>query len=324
MLSDFVNVRHGLSNVLERLKKEPCRIGYLGASVTAQKNGFRPLLHNWLCEFTNQPHTQANAALGANGSICSVFVMDELLLKHQPKLCFVECSVGDMAPYTPLSEVGPVMEGIIRKLKDNDCEICLLHLYRADRSYADNAVIAAQERVADYYNVPSINLGRYLEISAERGEIEPGKFLKDSIHTTEQGALYTADLLSGALKEIFSSKNLDEYPLSLTPLHSPNYSKTILSYCSSDMVGKNAKQKLFRFFYPYIEVGSNSDISFTPDAELISLLTVVGPESGTIMISAGSEVQECQLLDEWCTADRIRAVILEPFIPAKTKIRINV
>jgi hypothetical protein len=58
--------RNGLGNLKELLYSAPREIAYLGASVTAQKEGYRPLLERWFAEsFSSHiaPSMQALAVL---------------------------------------------------------------------------------------------------------------------------------------------------------------------------------------------------------------------------------------------------------------------
>src|SRR5437764_7249306 len=156
-----LHARDGLREAGTRLRNEPCTIAYLGASVTAQREGYSSRLHELLCRLWKQPHRMIWAGTGALGSLSGVFLMDELVVKHRPQLCFVEYATGDFCGRTPPEELGPAIEGIAQKLRDIGCEPCFLYLYRSDIGFDGlNQVLAVYEAVAKHHHVPSIDLAR--------------------------------------------------------------------------------------------------------------------------------------------------------------------
>lgn len=329
MLEDFVNIRGGLPGVIAKLKKEPCIIGYLGASVTAQRDGFRPIFHQTLCNLTEQCHKSVTAALGSNGSICNVFIMDELILKHQPVVCFIECSVADLSPYTPISEVGPVMEGIILKLLQAGVTPCLVHLYRSDRIYKGSDVIALQEEVAERYAIPSINLGAYFEELVNSKLIDTKVFIPDAVHTSAAGAAKYSELLIQGIKIILSkAPKMDRVEQSnfdyIKPIYKRSFFKTSLVASEDSWVkGGEAIRGIFRLYYPYLEIGFDSKLQFSFDQELIGMMLVIGPHSGEISVEVNSSLHKYSLYDQWCDFERVKALIFNEPIPSGSDVRVT-
>src|SRR6266516_2318846 len=105
-----IEPRRGLGNAATMLSRRIGRIAYLGNSVTAQREGFRPLLHERLTAHFGQPHRLINAGLGGVGSLASLFTMEDLVLRFAPDLCFIECTTGDMGVRTPVTTIGPILE----------------------------------------------------------------------------------------------------------------------------------------------------------------------------------------------------------------------
>ena len=121
----------GLRNVAERLAAGPASIAYLGNSVTVQKDGYRPHLHAGLIRRFGRAHRQINAGFGAVGSLGSVCTMDDLVIRHRPALCFVECMTGDMGVGLH-ADIGPALEGNPQKT-GNDRLLGLLSEFAATR-----------------------------------------------------------------------------------------------------------------------------------------------------------------------------------------------
>src|SRR6476660_3508046 len=120
-VAPWVWPRAGLSSLADKLTTQPCKIAYLGASVTAQQAGYRPLLHQWFIEQSGQAHEAIHAAIGGIGSAAGVFLMDDLVVRRKPHLCLIEFTTGDVSSGTPLPLVGPAIEGMVRKLHQIDC-----------------------------------------------------------------------------------------------------------------------------------------------------------------------------------------------------------
>ena len=85
----------------------PRSIAYLGNSLTVQKAGYRPALHQRLEQHWEAPLQQVNAGLGGVGSLACACLLDLLVQRHQPDLCLIECSAADMLGATSPAQIGP-------------------------------------------------------------------------------------------------------------------------------------------------------------------------------------------------------------------------
>ena len=131
-LAAYVHQRAGLGELPAKLRSEPCKIAYLGASMTAQRNGYRPKLHAALQAACAQQHAIVTAGISGSGSISGAFMIDKLVLAHRPDLCFVDFASRDAAAATVPPWVGPAVEGITLKLRSHGCQPCFLYMYRRD------------------------------------------------------------------------------------------------------------------------------------------------------------------------------------------------
>ena len=216
----FIKQRSGLGSVNRRLHERKGRIAYLGASVTRQKDGYRPRFHDWLCTQTGHSHQAINACLGGMGILSAVYLMDKLVIRYRPDLCFIEFTSSDAALDQASVDVGPGLEGVIRKLLAAGCVPCILHMHRLDGACGPGSKVRAQyEAIAEHYGVPSIFVCDVMSTALRENQEEEQVWYRDVVHTTPAGADYIAGFLSQALEYLFtiSDKNGADLPLCLLP-----------------------------------------------------------------------------------------------------------
>lgn len=323
MESDF-EARAGLGDLAARLGARPCRIAYLGASVTAQRDGYRPRLHEWLVRRFGQPHEAINAGIGAVGAMTAVFAMDDFVLCHGPDLCLIECSTGDIESQSPLLQLGPVVEGIALKLLATRCRPLFVLLYRHDRSFdPPDDVIATYERVAAHHALPSINAGRSLERALRAQPALASEWFRDGVHLTDAGSDVTADLLAGAIEGISAASRVECAPApAASPLYRPDYCETSIRAAGPSMLrhpSRHERHRL-RLVCEYVQIGADNAFECRFDGRLAGVLVVKGPQSGVIRVRTPFDEREYCLWDEYCTVDRYGSVVFERPVPARTPV----
>src|SRR2546421_13112123 len=80
----WIQPRDGLGELSSGLRDAPRTIAYLGASVTLQRDAYRPRLHARLQRRTGHEHRSITAAGGYAGAISAVFLMDNFFARHCP------------------------------------------------------------------------------------------------------------------------------------------------------------------------------------------------------------------------------------------------
>jgi hypothetical protein len=319
-----VRPRAGLGDLPARLATESCTVAYLGASVTAQRDGYSPRLHELLGQTTRHVHRSVVAGSGAVGSITGVFLMDDLVLRHQPDLCFVEYTTSDAAGTTPLEHLGAVLEGIVGKLRDAGCAAVFLHLHRSDLDLAAaSPVIEIYEQVAEHLGVPSINVASGIRDLLRAGEIDESAVLRDVVHTTAAGSDLTARLVSRGLETVFAVDHA--HPVA-PPLSAGSFRQTRIVAAEAGLVRDTARcrEGRFRLVYPYLEIDAGNELHLTAEADLVGLLVIVGPDSGYIEVECPAGCSEYLLWDEHCSYDRLASVVFSPFVPAASRVTIGV
>ena len=157
--------RGGLPNFFARSRAGgEVRIAYLGGSITAQ-DGWRPQSLRWFQErFPAAKLSEINAAIGGTGSDLGVFRLQHDVLARHPTLLFVEFAVNDGG--APADQIYRCMEGIVRQTWKNDptTDICFVYTLAGNMlqtlqtgRFPPSAT--AMEKVADFYDIPSIHLG---------------------------------------------------------------------------------------------------------------------------------------------------------------------
>lgn len=313
-----IQIRSGLGNLNSKLKKEVCKIAYLGASVTAQKQGYRPFLHQWFQDYFQQSHVEINGAIGGVISGAAVFLMDDTVIQYKPDLCFIEYSTVDMSWNSP--EVSYAIEGMVRKLKAIDCQICFLYLYRQDREFnASNSVISMYERIAEFYNIPSINVGKYIEVGLKENKIFFESLFRDFAHNNLQGGKFIAKYISNCLQSILLHENKylkKEFPDRIQYLNSNSnfyangqifpINDSMICHWDNYQVGYFQDERLNKR-YKYYQINSANKIEFRIKGRLIAITSIIGKNSGIVELITPEKTWEYNFWDAHCHYDRFHA-----------------
>ena len=320
LTSSYLKHRGGLGDLPDRLRAEDCTIAYMGASVTAQRDGFRPRLHELLCRDTQRKHRAVAAALGATGAITGVFLMDDLVLPHRPDLAFVEYATSDVAGTTPLRELAPVLEAIVGKLRDAGCEPCFLYLHRSDVDLGSSEVVAAYEDVAEHHAVASINVDDWMRTEIDRSRLSDPMILRDVVHTTPAGSTLTAEAIRHAFAQIPVTPPAPAAQVRDDAFHRARIEPPEPALAA----GGPFAEGRFRLVTPYLEIDRSGELRFTTEGELVGLLVVLGPHSGYIEVTATGETVEYLLWDDECSYERLGSLVLERVVSAGTEVTVRV
>ncbi len=231
---DYFSLRGGLHRCRAKFEQEKTgRVAFLGGSITAA-DGWR----NLVCDDLRKrfPETQFEfvaAGIPSLGSTPGAFRFQRDVISHGTvDLLFEEAAVNDDTNGFSDQEQIRGMEGIVRQafIANPNMDVVLLHFVDPDkisqiREGKTPAVIANHERVAEHYQIPSINLAREVTERIEAGEFTWKDDFRD-LHPTPFGhALYAKSvsrLFSAAWNSPITKTELPARELP-TPLDRASY-----------------------------------------------------------------------------------------------------
>lgn len=280
----------------------PRCIAYLGASLTAQRHGYRPTLHDQLRLRWGDDLAAVPAGLGGTGSMASAALLDFLVLRHRPDVCVVECSSADSSGFTPLDQVGPAIEQIVRSLLTHNVRPVLLHLASGSSPHSSGAVRRRYDRVALHYGVTTIDLSDH--------ELPDGGLLSDGVHHTPAGGEHLGHLAAQAFPDLGTqaSGTADLPP----PLHQerPSWLLSALTHPAASSHG--ALTTRYRLALPVAELplGASIRVDPPPGTSLCGFLVAVDDRSGVVRIDHAGGSEWVQVWDEWAGQNRLQAITL--------------
>lgn len=316
-MNDYFKPREGLHTLNVDLYNKSCKIAFLGNSITAQKGGYAYQLASQITNFFSPTHEFVYAGIGGIGSLASCFLIEDFVLRHQPDICFVECTVADIGYATPAQYIKPAIESIIQKLIASSTQICFLHLFNTHTLPARaGEIIEVYEEVMDVYKIPSINLHKKINAGIQDKVYQYADILYDGVHTTNQGAALYADTIMDAFISILSVNtdvtNQPDLNLSskfrFTQILLP---ESILYKTSAQLV-----KSRFRGLIKYIHIDNEYILKTSlTNGVIVGFFIIADESSGVLHVSYGENSLDIQTYNQWCHKERIQAVILdEPVI----------
>lgn len=263
-------------------------IAYLGNSVTAQKDSYTHQLHLKLEKYSSASLPKINAGLGGVGSLACAALLDFLVLRHKPSICFVETSLSDSAGATPIDLVSETLIEIIGRLSVAGITPIFVHLPRTDIPQREkDAVLAIYRECAEKFEVLEVDITQSFPVS---------NGLRDGIHHTTSGANFTAEqIYESLLKSDVNSQ----------PVANKTLTRVILP--------EELPRMHFRFTLPYYRLQVSDSVTLpSPGGVPLGLLVIATKSSGVIRITDGIRIQTQQVWDHWCVKPRIQLLHLQP------------
>ncbi len=332
-------LRRGLKNSqikFERDKKG--RVAFLGGSIT-YNSGWRP----YICKYLRQrfPSTKFEfiaAGIPSTGSVPGAFRLTRDVFKNGPvDLLFEEAAVNDNCNYRTESEQLRGMEGIVRHARklNPDIDIVLMHFADPDKMEDYNAgkipvVIVNHEKVASYYQTPSLNLALEVTERINAGQFD-WKHDFRNLHPSRFGQnVYFRSmkrLMDAAWCEpLTAADQTKAMPMPSEPLDKFSY------FRGRYVAVKDAETikgfTLYPKWKPKLKAGTragfvnvpvltaeerNAELRFKFTGTAVGIFNAAGPDSGIIEYSVdGGEWRERDLFTKWSAGLYLpRAVILE-------------
>lgn len=346
--AQLVRPRAGVGNVLAKLKAgKEVRIAYFGGSITAAA-GWRVKTLKWFQEtYPNAKVSEIHAAIGGTGSDLGVFRCGQDVLRHKPDLIFVEFAVNDGG--APAERIWQCMEGIVRQAwkADPTTDICYVYTFRVgyekdlDQGLCPRAA-SADEVLADYYGIPSINVAMRTAELARQGKLiyvpqkdAAGKPLPapdgvvlwstDGVHPLDAGHEIYSQVVADAFKEMDATSKPGAHALK-APFRADNWENAKIVPIEPWMVSAGWKKldpeaelsKRFRKDSPELweATAAGEKISFRFRGTAARLYDVMGPDAGQAVVTVdGKASPPRSTFDSYCSWYRLGVLGIADGLP---------
>lgn len=212
----YHNLRESLENSYHKFETQKTgRVVFLGGSIT-HNGGWR----DSVCHFLQQkfPDTKfdfMNAGIPSMGSTPGAFRFSRDVLKNGlVDLLFEEAAVNDDTNRRTPTEITRAMEGIVRHAKKANPACDIVFMYFADPGKSEDyrngktpEVIELHEKVAQYYNISSINLAKEVTERIDAGEFDWKNDFKD-LHPSPFGQNIYAQSIKKFIETAWSNKSV--------------------------------------------------------------------------------------------------------------------
>lgn len=277
-----------------RLRTESAiRICYLGNSITAQRDSYAHALHPLLVDRWGADERLIRGGLGGVGSLACAGLLDYLILRHDPDICFVECSLADAQGATARELVAVALTSIIEDLQERGIIPILLHMPRFDETRIDPSVVdETYRRIAEEYGVLSIDV---------RNAGSPEDY-PDGVHPTPAGSEVIALAINGAL------------PADPPDAPSPTASLVgdrirFLPPAPEGLAPDRWEWKRFKFTLPYLRLAPPAGIVLEDaHGQVLGVYVVADDDSGVVRVTSDAAMDLIQVWDRWCAVPRIQFI----------------
>ena len=303
-----INFRGNIDNSRVKFEKEKIgKVAFLGGSITTN-HGWRDSISNYLQKrFPDTKFEFINAGIASTGSTPGAFRLNrDVLSKGTIDLLFEEAAVNDATNGVEPQRQVRGMEGIIRHaLKNNPkMDIVMLHFVDQDKMADYNngkipEVIQQHEKVANYYQITSINLAKEVNDRILNGEFSWRGDFKD-LHPSPFGqAIYFRTLkyffekswennvIAKQKNRVIPSKKFDKYSYSEGTFIAPDKAEIITGWSFlKDWTPKKSSSRNGFVHVPVLEAeqpGAMLKLKFK--GNMIGLMITSGPDAGILTYS---------------------------------------
>ena len=208
--------RNGLTRLKKSLQNKKVTLGFIGGSITEQKNGtmWPEYVISWFVEqFPDIRIYVENAAIGATGSDLAVFRAERDLIQRNCDIVFIEYAVNDWNH--PAEQRMRSREGLIRKLLQEERDIVIAYTFRQEM-YQDMQnghvpdSIKEFEQLAEHYGIGSVWMGLYALEEVKKGWMKWEEWLPDGLHPSYRGSFcYAQSIIQYLQHELIQEPHQD-------------------------------------------------------------------------------------------------------------------
>jgi len=320
--AQYISMKGGLPGFSASIvEKREITVGFLGGSIT-----YNPGWRDKVCAYLQQRFSETRfrfiaAGIPSLGSLPHAFrVQQDLLDSGRIDLLFLETAVNDRVNGTDSLTQLRALEGIVRHVeKANPAVDIILMAFADEDKTADYqrgvtpAEIANQERIAAYYALPSVNLGKEVADRIAQGTLDWKRDIKD-VHPSEFGQeLYFSairQLLDSARSSAVHTIPRKGLPPALDPACLANGRYADVRQAVGDKHWKmydnwapadSAKTRPGFVHVPVLEASTPAAaLSFPFKGTAVGIAVVSGPDAGIIEYSIdGTSFKKLDLYTQW-------------------------
>lgn len=332
--------RLGLKRFVDRIGTgKPVTVACFAGGRHAQGGWFNEFIHLLRQQYPKAALTPVLADIdgGARGSSFSIYRFRRDVLSHHPDLVFVDFAADDAE--ADEEAAGKAIEGVVRQAWRTNPRIDLVFVYAFrlgyEKDYARGlcpGAVAAHERVARHYGIPSINLGVRVADMARTGKLKlrsPAPRVKtspvpvftlDGVYTSPAANALYAQMVSEAFIQLAGAGKSDPLPARLAalqhPLHPDNLQRACLVPIVRSMLSGEWKREAPG---PFARHFDELWVTRTPGAKLTfrfkgtaaGIFDLMGPDTGRVRVRIdGRDRGVRQQVDRWCYRQRLSALPL--------------
>ncbi len=338
--------RGGIGNVLAKLNAgRDVKIAYFGGSITAA-SGWRPKSLKWFQQtWPNAKISEINAAISGTGSDLGVYRNQQDVLNFKPDLVLVEFAVNDGGA-SP-ENIWRGMEGIVRQTWKANPETDIAFVYTFQGEQANDLKAgnhprsaSAMEKLADYYNIPSISVAFKISQMLQEGKLwvvpekdEAGKdkptpdgvmlFSTDSTHPLDAPHQVYADVVADAVKAMMPEAKTGAHMLK-APMQADNWENAKIVLLQQAMLSPgwkklDATSPFNGFFNRMTEMWEATQpgekITFRFKGTAVKLYDLLGPDGAKVKITLDGKESTAQRFDSYCSYHRLAALWIGENLP---------
>jgi len=298
----------------------PLEITILGTSAAIETEGYcKHLIHRLNAQvFSEKKHTFNKFCLGASSSILACFYALRNHITISSSLVLLDFCINDRNLFygRAISKltIAKSIEGCIRYIKSVNfkCQIVFINMSSCHEEHLDRIksneceVSILYESIADYYNIPVIDVSRELIGNKGKAYFKLLYSDKDPYHPIKPlGAKIIGDTIYDKLSKLNLTENYNFLP---EPLYPDNYSD--LQILESDVLESfilgSYSQKRFKTSLlqeNYFSLIPGSSIEFCFKGTLNGIYYMASHDSGYLVIEMGEQIAIVSLYTIWNAKD---------------------
>ena len=323
--SDYFTIRGGLHNFYKAVAvQKEATVAFMGGSIT-----FNPGWREKVCDYLTKKFPAIHfrfiaAGIPSLGSLPHSFRLQrDILDSGKIDLLFLEAAVNDRVNNTDSLTQVRALEGIVRHTLQANPQANIIMMAFADpgknNDYATHLIpveVSNQERVATYYNLPSVNLAKEISERLQHKEFSWEKDFVD-LHPSPFGQQLYAESIKALLDTCFKQKRLPSKTHRLpAPLDKSNFDKG--RYVSPDKAHYTSGWNLDTDWVPsdnlstrkgfvhrpmLISTQPGSSLNFHFKGNAVGIAIVSGADAGIISYSIdGGSFVKYNLYTNWSSS----------------------